>query len=120
MIALERRYHVPRSQVWQGSRGRQEGRVHLHLPPDAGPWGVPIPLVGRIARTPGSSLCGRCGWYERAPEFAYERTDEALCARCVAIAARLEGVSMDGASGAFVLHRTEAGGLILNPREAER
>jgi hypothetical protein len=50
-------YHVPRSQVWEGSRGRQRGHVHLH-------------------REDGSSLCGRRGWYERPAE------GEALCPRC--------------------------------------
>lgn len=29
-MAIEKRYHVPRSQVWDGSRGRQSGKTHLH------------------------------------------------------------------------------------------
>lgn len=61
-------YHVPRSQVWNGSRGRQSGAVHLH---------VTEPFdVGRIHRQPGQSLCGKRGWYERPAE------GERLCPRC--------------------------------------
>jgi hypothetical protein len=52
-------YHVPRSQVWEGSRGRQSGKVHLHVD--------------------GRALCGRRGWYERAP-----MEGEEACPRCVA------------------------------------
>lgn len=97
MIALERRYHVPGSQAWSGSRGGQSGHVHLHLSLSAGPWGTPIKLTPRLARTPGSALCGRRGWYERAPEGDHELVDEALCPRCAAIAARLN-LSTKGAS----------------------
>jgi hypothetical protein len=54
------RYHVPRSQVWEGSRGRQTGRIHLHVD-------------GRV-------LCGaRLPWYGREPMEGEER-----CSRCVA------------------------------------
>jgi hypothetical protein len=52
-------YHVPRSQVWAGSRGRQSGHVHLHRPD-------------------GSSLCGRRGWYEREPY----PSETVVCPRC--------------------------------------
>ena len=60
LVAL---YHVPRSQVWEGSRGRQMGCVHLHLN--------------------GRALCGRRGWYERPAE------GERLCPRCEARAVKL-------------------------------
>jgi len=59
-MATEALYHVPRSQVWEGSRGKQTGRVHLHVDSRA--------LCG--ARTP---------WYPRPPLDGEER-----CARCVA------------------------------------
>lgn len=70
-------YHVPRSQVWSGSRGRQTGCIHLH---------VVEPLVfGRLRRAPGQALCGKRGWYERpADEF-----DERPCPVCESIRARL-------------------------------
>ena len=56
-MSLEAAYFVPRSQVWEGSRGRQSGRVHLILD--------------------GKVLCGRKrGWYERPPE------GEPICERC--------------------------------------
>jgi hypothetical protein len=73
---LERRYHVPRSQVWAGSRGRQSGNVHLHVTEDV--------RVGRISRKRGQALCGRSGWYEREADG-----DETLCGRCSEIAERL-------------------------------
>jgi hypothetical protein len=57
-------YHVPRSQVWEGSRGAQSGKVHLHVD--------------------GAALCGRSAWYPRPldPGETAER-----CPRCVARAA---------------------------------
>ena len=89
-MELERRYHVPRSQVWEGSRGRQSGKVHLHVPAGAaGPM-----RFGRIVRAPGRALCGRVGWYERPP---YEGELE-LCTRCGEVAARVEAASRDEAS----------------------
>jgi hypothetical protein len=55
-----RAYFVPRSQVWEGSRGRAAGRVH-------------------IIRD-GKVLCGRPrGWYERPPVDG-----ELDCRRCQA------------------------------------
>lgn len=66
-------YHVPRSQVWEGSRGRQTGRVHLHL-------------------DGGRSLCGRRGWYEREPIQG-----EQPCSRCATRAERL-GIAWPGAA----------------------
>ena len=51
-------YHVPRSQVWEGSRGRQTGRVHLHVN--------------------GGAICGvRAPWYPRDPMEGEQR-----CSRC--------------------------------------
>ena len=84
MAERELLYHVPRSQVWQGSRGRQSGRVHIHVN--------------------GRALCGvRTPWYPRPP-----LEGEQMCSRCEARAARLEqgealrdgrteGASLDGA-----------------------
>lgn len=69
-------YHVPRSQVWEGSRGRQSGAVHLHLSGEY--W-----RSGRLYRRNGQSLCGRSGWYEREPTG-----DEPRCGECVRRAAR--------------------------------
>lgn len=91
------RYHVPRSQVWEGSRGRAHGSVHLHLPLGPTPTpGEPRPKVeltattGRkttILRSPASPLCGKGrGWYER-PALDHELTHE-RCPRCVALADR--------------------------------
>lgn len=82
MDGLIRRYHVPRSQVWEGSRGRQSGRVHLHVPA-GGRFDH-----GRIHRAGGDALCGRASWYERAPLGNHELSDDALCPRCVEIASR--------------------------------
>jgi hypothetical protein len=57
-------YYVPRSQVWEGSRGRQSGSVHLHVD--------------------GRAICGRKrGWYERSPD------GELRCPRCVIRAEKL-------------------------------
>lgn len=71
-----RRYHVPRNQVWQGSRGRQHGNVHVHVTQDV--------AIGRIRREAGETLCGkRRGWYERPPY-----PNEANCQRCEDILAR--------------------------------
>lgn len=77
---LEPRYHVPRSQVWQGSRGRQAGNTHLHTL-------EPLEL-GRIRRRAGQALCGRAGWYERPPEGEHEHAS--VCPRCAELARRLE------------------------------
>ena len=72
-------YHVPRSQVWEGSRGRQSGNTHLHVREERFD-------VGRIHRTRGQALCGRSAWYARPPEFPSEFAD--FCPRCAEIAAR--------------------------------
>jgi len=70
--------HVPRSQVWPRSRGRQFGRTHLHIETYFD--------LGRIHRKPGQALCGKRGWYERPPEGEREFAD--LCPRCNDIAER--------------------------------
>jgi hypothetical protein len=74
-----RRYHVPYSQVWGNSRGKQHGHVHLHV------VGGEI-HAGRIHRRDGEALCKRRGWFEREPEV-FELAD--MCPRCVALAERL-------------------------------
>lgn len=83
------RYHVPRSQVWEGSRGGQAGNVHLHLPIEPrDPW-MPrafTATTGRattIERYPGAALCKRSAWYDRPGE-----PDEARCPKCVDLAER--------------------------------
>lgn len=81
-VTAEKRYHVPRSQVWEGSRGRQVGKVHLH---------VTEPLFSPpLVRSAGKSLCGRVGWYERPLDGdRYE-----MCPTCVKRAERY-GVIFD-------------------------
>lgn len=73
-------YHVPRSQVWEGSRGRQSGHVHLHVRAQFD--------VGRIHRSAGQALCGRTGWYERPVE---EAELVPLCPRCRELMERSAG-----------------------------
>lgn len=67
----ELRYHVPGSQVWPGSAGRQKGNVHIHVKGELD--------AGRLKRSAGHSLCGHDGWYERPPESSVEQ----LCPACV-------------------------------------
>ena len=63
---IEAVYYVPRSQVWEGSRGRQSGRVHLRN------------------RGEPRTFCGRKpGWYERPSDETDPR-----CSRCEAAAVR--------------------------------
>jgi hypothetical protein len=75
---FDRLYHVPRSQVWQGSRGAQTGHVHLHVREQFD--------HGRIHRSKGRALCGRDGWWERPLDPGEVEPD---CPRCAEIAARL-------------------------------
>jgi hypothetical protein len=71
-------YHVPRSQVWERSRGRQSGGLHLHAT-------EPFER-GRLRRQPGQSLCGKHGWYERPVQHV---SDLAVrCGECVRRAQR--------------------------------
>lgn len=80
MSAVVERYHVPSSQVWEGSRGAARGHVHLHVTEDL--------TLGRIVRRAGECLCAkRHGTYER-PLDADERENEFRCERCFAVAAR--------------------------------
>lgn len=81
-------YHVPRFQVWPGSRGNQVGKVHLHLTGPARLLTADASGEGRysvITRGNGMALCRRAGWYERPPEPA-ERLSEMRCPRCVEMA----------------------------------
>lgn len=75
--AFDLRYHVPRSQVWQGSRGRQVGHVHLHVK-----QGEAF-QAGRIRRVQWQALCGRSAWYDREPTEG-----EGMCPRCTEIGSR--------------------------------
>jgi hypothetical protein len=81
-------YHVPRSQVWEGSRGAQRGHVHLHV--SRGPTRFTAANGRSITRGGGVALCRRNGWYERAPEG---ETASDLCPRCKDVAERY-GVEM--------------------------
>lgn len=74
------RLHVPRSQVWGGSRGGQRGNVHLHVK-------KPFSL-GRIHRSTGQALCGKSGWYERKLDELEVAT---ACPRCAEIELRRRG-----------------------------
>lgn len=67
-MTLVRLYHVPRSQVWPGSRGRQTGRIHLHRDGAS------------------KALCGRGAWYPRPPDPDEQKP---MCARCLSRAERL-------------------------------
>lgn len=60
-IVCEERHHVPRSQIWPGSRGLTHGLVHLH---------VMEPFAsGRLKREVGECLCSKKrGSMERLPE----------------------------------------------------
>ena len=70
---------VPRSQVWEGSRGRARSYLHLALRQDF--------AVGRLRRVSGAFLCGRApGWYEDADARSF--THAARCPRCVSLAER--------------------------------
>lgn len=72
------RYHVPQSQVWEGSAGRAHGNVHLHVTEDR--------KVGRRVRKKGECLCSKKhGSMERPPEaLELERWQ---CTECFEVAA---------------------------------
>ena len=78
--AFDLRYHVPRSQVWEGSRGGQTGKVHLYV--KAGE----AFQAGRIRRVERETLCGRVAWSSRPAEDG-----ETLCPRCIEIGTRANG-----------------------------
>jgi hypothetical protein len=79
------RYHVPRSQVWQGSRGGQSGAIHLHATDD-----ITVTAkrgrCGSLARRAGAALCGKRGWWERAVE--HESDLRVRCSECARRAQR--------------------------------
>lgn len=81
------RYHVPRSQVHEGSRGAAGGNVHLHVPLEPTYGRVLVAIHGRateISRKPGRALCGKgVPWYDRPP-----MEGETRCPRCVDFAER--------------------------------
>ena len=89
--AFDALYHVPRSQVWPGSRGRQSGLIHLHVKSGE------AFEAGRLRRIQHQSLCGRRGWYERPTEDT-EPTPR-LCERCVMIGVRESGRLYELVSG---------------------
>jgi hypothetical protein len=74
------RYHVPRNQVWEGSRGGQKGKVHLHVREDL--------RFGRIKRRRGQALCLRNGWYARPLDVLEV---QALCPRCAELERKRRG-----------------------------
>ena len=78
-------YHVPRSQVWAGSRGGQTGNVHLHVK-----QGEAF-QAGRIRRVQHQALCARLAWYPREPEGDEGQREEDFCPRCVEIGTRSSG-----------------------------
>lgn len=79
---VELRYHVPRSQVWAGSRGGQSGNVHVHVLEEL--------VSGRLRRRPGQALCTtRPAWWARELEPGeLERLPAGFCLRCVELADR--------------------------------
>lgn len=83
--AFDLRYHVPRSQVWEGSRGKQRGNVHLHV--KAGEAFE----AGRVRRTRYQALCGRRAWYDRALEGDEGQRQDDFCPRCIEIGTRPSG-----------------------------
>jgi hypothetical protein len=83
--AFDLRYHVPRSQVWEGSRGFQRGNVHLRVK-----RGEAF-QAGRIRRVEGQTLCGKVAWYDRVPDSTEAATEAQFCARCIEIGTRHDG-----------------------------
>lgn len=78
--AFDRRYHVPRSQVYGGSRGGQSGHVHLYVKEGE------AFEAGRIRRLERQTLCGKRAWMDREPFDG-----ETPCPRCVEIGTRPNG-----------------------------
>jgi hypothetical protein len=78
---VEARYHVPRNQCYEGSRGGTRANVHLHV--------IGQLDSGRLHRKSGDglSLCGRYPWYHREPEI-FERSADLRCPRCLDVAHR--------------------------------
>lgn len=80
--AFDLRYHVPRSQVWEGSAGKQRGNIHLYVK-----RGEAF-QAGRIRRVQHQTLCGRTAWYDRALEAGEGERAEDFCPRCIEIGTR--------------------------------
>lgn len=79
-INVQELYHVPRSQVWEGSRGRARGNIHLHVREDV--------TLGRIKRRAGECLCPKKhGSYERPADADDQRT-ALRCEKCATVATR--------------------------------
>jgi hypothetical protein len=73
-------YHVPPSQVWDGSSGRAHGNVHLHVTEDV--------KLGRLARRAGECLCAKRRGSSERPLNPGEFDSTFRCERCYAVAAR--------------------------------
>ena len=84
--AFDLRYHVPRSQVWEGSRGSQHGNVHLYVKEGE------AFQAGRIRRVQRQTLCGKTAWYPRSLEGDEGKHQEDFCPRCIEIGTRPIGV----------------------------
>jgi hypothetical protein len=81
------RYHVPRSQVWEGSRGRQQGKVHLHVLGQKRQLQFTTASARVLERGDGETLCGKQrGWYEVPVENGH--ADAERCPKCVERAER--------------------------------
>lgn len=79
------RYHVPRSQVWEGSRGGHTGIIHLHAT-ESVTLTAKIGKCGTLERGGGRALCGRRGWYERGIEHPSDLL--VRCTHCLRMAKR--------------------------------
>lgn len=79
-VRVEERYHVPGSQVWQGSRGAQRGNIHLHVLEDV--------KLGRMTRTRGQCLCPKKGGSYERPVDGDDRTRTFRCPKCETVAER--------------------------------
>lgn len=74
MTVVVERYHIPKSQLYEGSRGGHRGNVHLHVLEDV--------KLGRLVRKSGECLCSKKhGSYEREPD-----DNETRCPSCDRIA----------------------------------
>lgn len=79
-VVVVERYHVPPSQVYAGSRGGQQGHVHLHVMEDV--------KLGRLSRRAGECLCSKRHASYARPLDVGEGNHFARCERCATIAAR--------------------------------
>ncbi len=75
-------YHVPRSQVWEGSRGRQRGKIHLHVLGPRRQLQSTTASARVLERGNGETLCGKQrGWYEVPVDEAPSGAER--CPKCV-------------------------------------